>query len=102
MFLTTDPSVQHRQSILYDKGPLFQIYKELLISILILINININNKNYLKDVDAPPKVSEVGALPVGVRQADFQHLTELENCNSNNKEPSLTTMMAKVRKTDNT
>lgn len=91
MFLTTDPSVQ--QSILYDKGPLFQIYKELL---------NINNKNYLKDVDAPPKVSEVGASPVGVRQADFQHLTELENCNSNNKEPSLTTMMAKVRKTDNT
>lgn len=70
MFLITDPSVQHHQSILYDKGPLFQTYKELL---------NINNKKYLKDVDASPKVDELDALLVGARQADFQHLTELEN-----------------------
>lgn len=52
------------------KDPLFQINKELL---------NINNKNYLKDVNASPKVGELDALLVGARQADFQHLTELEN-----------------------
>lgn len=75
------------------KDPYFKYTKNSYISII---------KIYLKDIDTSPNVGEVGASPVGVRQADFQHLTELENCNSNNKETSLTTMMAKVRKTDNT